>query len=105
MKVKYKFWKAENSTVLLIASQRNEGKKLTVFDWFGFVVSFLKRTSVSSFAKRGCKDVSDTLAERKVLNNVSVLVQIFFPCVINNFCFKLLTLWLYTKYSAVFPPS
>lgn len=104
MKVKYKFWKTENLTVLLIASQRNKGKKLTVFDWFGFVVSFLKRISVSSFAKPGCKDVSDTLAERNVLNDVSVVVQIFFPSVRNSFCFKWLTLWLSTKYSAVFFP-
>ena len=28
MKLKYKFWNTENLTILLIASHRNEGKKL-----------------------------------------------------------------------------
>lgn len=74
MKVKHKFWDTENLTVLLIASQRNEDKKLTIFGCFAFAVSFLKRTSCSSFVKSECKDVFDALAEINVLNDVSVVV-------------------------------
>lgn len=64
-----------------------------MFDAFGFAVSFLKRTSDSSFVKPECKDVSDTLAERNVLHDISVVV--FFPSVLNSFSSKWLTLTVY----------
>lgn len=73
MKINHKFWNTISDKSINCKSNKWR-QKLTVFGGIAFSVSFGNGASGSSFVKSQWKDVSDTLAERKVLNDVSVVV-------------------------------